>query len=926
MDMQVLTVQEKLLLLAISGQEGMTWKRYSKTVTQFRSSCTIFLVFFILFFSFLSCKKEKNDFVTPQNKILFTAKLSGVTNIVKLNTKTKTKQILSTTPFKLERPIFSPNKKKVVFQTRRGSNDSNLWDVYIMNLDGTELINLTKKLNILPKDAQYSKYHFTLDNQQILLGSYDHYDAKSSQILYLLSLDGTKIETITPDHPSHAYYICYFSNLNYKDEFVIDKDHLLLKNNNILGSFAWSPRTFTPIITFSEPITDYTLSPDKNYILYNVKKEKGNDAFIYDIQQKKTTKIVPLIEKEKVIVGSVNSVLWLNDGKSFIFNVTVIVEDTNKRSETKHFVYQFDVTTLKSEYVIETETEASRYLIFSGNIIVGHENWYDGPSTLIFFDYISKKLVNIPQPENRLQFANYIHILGENLFVFSMDGFFICNTKTKQISYSYLNENIDQNNLFGNPRSISNDQSKFYLVTKDKLILFDNKGKQILEELFTFDCYTQTYPELESTFLFGSFVSPSEIVYLEFGNNKADLFQYDQTTKKSKNLTDKLGKVKQIQVSPDQKQVAVLSFDEKEKKYSIDLIYLQTPVSPKRITSFSYPLKYSDAFRYYPDLSLLFSFSWSKNSQILYFVSSGPSQLQIDEKNATNSLVIYQFNAVGSKLKALTDINGLSFQPSLSSDGKQILYVSSEKQVTFLMNSDGTSKREVNSQEKMTNCIRPLWSVDGNYVSFYQNTGVYQKETNEIVYNFLVVNKKNGTNKSIPISRKNPISLIKFLKTDSYWSSDGAYVAYLKNLEVRIDMTTLVLLKDLKEEIPLKGNITDFRWSPSENQIILFETKEKDQNNLLAFLINEINQLTLYDCPTNSYTPISQDVQQIFDATWSLDGKQILYSGTDSKTGQIVFKTCQVNSSNQKVLFTFGENPLEQPSSMEKIEKLVWLQ
>jgi len=83
--------------------------------------------------------------------------------------------------------------------------------------------------------------------------------------------------------------------------------------------------------------------------------------------------------------------------------------------------------------------------------------------------------------------------------------------------------------------------------------------------------------------------------------------------------------------------------------------------------------------------------------------------------------------------------------------------------------------------------------------------------------------------------------------------------------------------------------------------------------------------LAIYDFDVKLSSDILVDVYDVYDATWSPDGKQIVYSGNDLVSGQIVFKTSQVDGSNQKVLFTFGENPLERPSSIEKIEKLVWL-
>jgi hypothetical protein len=71
------------------------------------------LVVLILFGSTNSCITEKKVTITPQNKILFTAKQAGVTNIVKLNFKSKTKQIVASFPIKPEEIIVSPDQKKI---------------------------------------------------------------------------------------------------------------------------------------------------------------------------------------------------------------------------------------------------------------------------------------------------------------------------------------------------------------------------------------------------------------------------------------------------------------------------------------------------------------------------------------------------------------------------------------------------------------------------------------------------------------------------------------------------------------------------------------------------------------------------------------------------------------------------------------------
>lgn len=402
---------------------------------------------------------------------------------------------------------------------------------------------------------------------------------------------------------------------------------------------------------------------------------------------------------------------------------------------------------------------------------------------------------------------------------------------------------------------------------------------------------------------------PLKLVFLEYGINETELYQYDLTTKKSTNITKELGEVKLFQVSPDQKQVAVLSTNPEVDTYFVNLISLATVSLIKKITSFPVPQKLGNnlAPNAIYDSAQLYSLVWSPDSQFLYFTSGGASR-DING-NIINTLVINQVLSDGTGLLQLTDPDKISFQPSLSPDGKQIVYVSGEDLKLNIMNSDGTNKRILDSRNSASEIYQPIWSPDNKQLAYFQ------KRSSDSLFQFSIININGKTIKNFPIAVLYHLPLLKDLHLQNTFSPNAINIAFIKNYRSDPYQSTIIFLKDLKEEISLKGNNIGFRWSPDGNQMLLFEATTNDQ------LIG----IFLYDCSTNSYAPISQDVQQIFDACWSPDGKQILYAGSDSKTGQIVFKASQADGSNQKVLFTFGENPLERPSSIEKIEKLVWL-
>ena len=241
------------------------------------------------------------------------------------------------------------------------------------------------------------------------------------------------------------------------------------------------------------------------------------------------------------------------------------------------------------------------------------------------------------------------------------------------------------------------------------------------------------------------------------------------------------------------------------------------------------------------------------------------------------------------------------------------------------MNSDGSNRKTLfaNTQTSKRDLddtfYLPVWSSDNHSIAFYARYITNTKNNQDELTLVMIADKGELIRKescTFPgIDNYQNQSVFPLLDTTHLFSPNNKNIAYLKNIDTYKNIFKAVLLKNLKEELPLQGNIVGFRWSPDGNKLILLESKER----------NQINKLTLYDCTNNTYTPISQDVQQIYDVTWSPDGKQILYSGTDSKTDQIVFKTTKPDGSDQKVLFTFGENPQELPNPIDKIEKVIWL-
>jgi Tol biopolymer transport system component len=888
----------------------------------------LLIISLVYFFS----KIRNNEFFHNKNyestKILFTAKKKGYTNIVKLDTKTKTKEIVASFPMKPVNLIISPNQNKVAFSVFQNQREHEDLVVYTMNMDGTKLTNLTKKVFDTYKESNsFSNFCFSPDSQKIAFRFELIIQNRDTSIIYLMNLDGSEVEIF---HESDQNFILinqlFFEileltktiNSTMSSNYIIkrtdgtiksnlDTMEFLLYDKKSIGVYSWKKRIFAPLIEISDPVSVYSWSPDQKSIFYVTSSgEKINhDIYFFNTIDKSTSKItdqVPILFR---------SMLWAPKGQSFLFaNLVKVQRDKQSSHYDKHFyeLKELDLITKKFTTLLSTESLSRLEYISEEKILIVY-NQYEGHWQKILNRQTKQEEEYPVSDENDMPYHWEPLVIKHNVLILANKSLQIYSTDTNQIivSYEFLSKESNNNTTsFG--LTVSPDQSILYFVKKDKMYFFTPTGTFLFEEELTPSSYRGN--DNDSSFLLGFYSSPSDITYLEYVENEetmSDSFVYNSTTKKFTNLNNKLGKVKQYQVSPDQKKVAVLSLNPEETKYSVDIMDLESEKPSIKIASFPKPEKIGNTLFDFLNKSLLYSLFWSKNSQTLFFTTGGPSK-DIDGK-IFNILVLNRIKADGTESKTLTDLNGLSFHASISPDGKKIVYISGEDQQVNIMNIDGTRKEVIEPKDDLILYYQPKWSSDGQVITYYQ------MNKSNLENKLLITTPKSKIVKKIPTSVTDFYPMLDKMYPTGLFSYDSKLFAYFKRYEAESNQAMVFLHTEQDKEILLKGNTVSFRWSPTTNQLLLIESKEK----------NQINQLSLYDCSTNSYTPISQEIDQIFDACWSPDGRQILYSGTDSKTGQIVFKTSNPDGSNQKVLFTFGENPLERPNSIEKIEKLVWL-
>jgi Tol biopolymer transport system component len=127
-------------------------------------------------------------------KIIFTAdtpykRINRINFIVKVNADGSELTILTSEDAYIESASWSPDGQKIVFVARpeKNSRIGEFANIYIMNADGSGLINLTSGLEIGAINPIWSP-----DSQQILFNSVD-YD------YYAVNTDGTNLKTTTRD-------------------------------------------------------------------------------------------------------------------------------------------------------------------------------------------------------------------------------------------------------------------------------------------------------------------------------------------------------------------------------------------------------------------------------------------------------------------------------------------------------------------------------------------------------------------------------------------------------------------------------------------------------------------------------------------------------------------------------------------------------
>ena len=186
---------------------------------------------------------------------------------------------------------------------------------------------------------------------------------------------------------------------------------------------------------------------------------------------------------------------------------------------------------------------------------------------------------------------------------------------------------------------------------------------------------------------------------------------------------------------------------------------------------------------------------------------------------ATNFSELFVMAADGSNNRRLTRSQSQSlyendwvFRPTWSPDGAQIAFITdnnSSNPLVWLMNRDGTGRRQVPGLGAFDGADTIAWSPDGHRLAIT----AFGEETSQIV----LVDLARGTSQVLTRSPKGAI--------DPAWSPDGRILAYAVRGNGRMDIVLRPVDGDSETVVSSGGLARAPSWSPDGQHLAYISTK-----------------------------------------------------------------------------------------------------
>ena len=239
--------------------------------------------------------------------------------------------------------------------------------------------------------------------------------------------------------------------------------------------------------------------------------------------------------------------------------------------------------------------------------------------------------------------------------------------------------------------------------------------------------------------------------------------------------------------------------------------------------------------------------------------------------------------------------NGFSYFPSISADGRYVIFRSNSNNLVSVDTNSGddifvrdlvndtTTLVSVNSEGIQENAsyYSPNISADGRYVSFFSISAEYNGINTEFSSNIFVRDLVNGTTTSFPVSSSS---------MGHTMSADGRYIAY-ETLKPGSNISEEIFIRDLvtgtTELVSIssegvKGNGSSFSPSMSaDGRYVAFESNADnlvngDTNNTTDVFVRDLVSGTTTRVPILS-NPADFDAQLSKFPTISADGRYVAF-------------------------------------------------
>lgn len=248
---------------------------------------------------------------------------------------------------------------------------------------------------------------------------------------------------------------------------------------------------------------------------------------------------------------------------------------------------------------------------------------------------------------------------------------------------------------------------------------------------------------------------------------------------------------------------------------------------------------------------------------------------------------IFLMNPDGSQQKALTSSQAFEVDPVWSPDGKQVAFAKvdfeSDSAYIYVMNADGSGRKQLTRQGANTLAAAPCWSPDGKRIVFYVCEPESKEKERSIRDAKLFVMDADVQNRKRLGDGPGILPM---------WSPDGKKVLYtVREFEAENRGINVMDADGTNAKVLLKGNAWGGVWSPDGKRIACVGRAEKH------------NTIFLMNADGSERKPVGESPGGFITAVqWSVDGMRLYFNIFQVPNGPFAIFVMDVSGTNLKRL------------------------